>query len=129
MIVRRRDPRLVVDVCKNLEAKRWIPVQDLESAWHCVTAILFDTIPVGQQSFEIDPDLFAAGRARVARKDVAAVGDELIEIVGHRVLPGIRGRRHFRLIHDFAPASTWRGWGGAGSSSRSSSSRLLDGHQ
>ena len=127
MIVRRRDPRLVVDVCKNLEAKRWILVQDLKSTWRCVIAILFDKVLVGQKSFEIDADLFAAGRARVARKDVAAVGDELIEIVGHGVLPGIRGRRHFRVKHDFAPASTWRG--GAGSSSRSSSSRLLDGHQ
>src|SRR5262245_38794436 len=86
MIVRRRDTRLVVNVRENLKTKRWIFVQDLESAWHSVTAIFFDKILVGQQALEIDADLFAAGRARVARKDVAAVGDELIEIVGHGVL-------------------------------------------
>src|SRR5262245_38347185 len=95
MIVRRRDTCLVVDVCKNLEAKLWIFVQDLESALHCVTAIVFDKILVSQQSFEIDTDLFAAGRARVAREDIATVGDELIEIVGHGVLPGLRGRTAF----------------------------------
>src|SRR5262245_44200944 len=95
MIVRRRDTCLVVDVCKNLEAKLWILVKDLESTWHCVTAIFFDKILVGQQSLEIDADLFAASWARVACKDVVAVGDELIEIVGHGVLPGIRGRTSF----------------------------------
>src|SRR5262245_45119904 len=95
MVVRRRDPRLVVDVCKNLEAKHWIFVQDLESAWHRLTAIFFDKILVSQQSFESDADLFAAGRARVARKDVAAVNDELIEIVGHGDLPGIHSRMIF----------------------------------
>src|SRR5262245_768926 len=95
MIVRRRDTRLGVDVCKNLEAKLWIFVKDLESAWHRVTAIFFDKIIVGQQSLEIDADLFAASWARVARKDVVAVGDELIEIVGHGVLPGLRGRTSF----------------------------------
>ena len=95
MIVRRRDTRFVVDVCKNLEAKIWIFVQDLESGRHCVTAIFFDEILVGQQSFEIDADLFAAGGARVACKDIAAVGDELIEIVDHRVLPGHAGRTSF----------------------------------
>src|SRR4029434_5079382 len=95
MIVRRRDTRFVVDVCKNLEAELWIFVQDLESAWHCVTAIFFDKILVSQQSFEINANLFAAGRARVARKNIATVGDELIEVVGHGVLPGMRGRTAF----------------------------------
>src|SRR5262245_30125305 len=98
MIVRRRDARLIINVCKDLEAKLWIFVQDLESAWHCVTTIFFDKILVGEQSLEIDTDMFAAGRASVARKTVAAVGDELSEIVSHGVLPGIRGRHHFRAI-------------------------------
>src|SRR5262245_21767355 len=109
MIVRRRDAGLIIDVCKDLEAKLWIFVQDLKSAWHCVTTIFFDKILVGQQPLEIDTDLFAAGRPRVARKNGAALGDELNEIVGHGVLPGIRGRRHFRAIHDCAPAESWRG--------------------
>src|SRR6476660_3723058 len=95
MIVRWRGERLVVAVCKNLEAKLWILVQDPESARDCFTATFFDKILVGQQSLEIDPDVFAAGRSRVARKDVAASSDELIEIVGHGVLPGIRGRTSF----------------------------------
>jgi hypothetical protein len=111
--VRRRDARLIIYVCKDLEAKLWIFVQDLQSAWHCVTTIFFDKILVGQQSLEIDTDMFAAGRARVARKTVAAVGDELNEIVGHGVLPGISGRRHFRVIHDCTPAGSWRGCSGA----------------
>src|SRR5262245_11658502 len=83
MIVRRRDACLIIDVCKDLEAKLWIFVQDLKSAWHCVTTIFFDKILVGQQPLEIDTDLFAAGRPRVARKNGAALGDELNEIVGH----------------------------------------------
>jgi hypothetical protein len=103
MIVRRRDTRFVVDVCKNLEAKLRIFVQDLESAWHCITAIFFDKIPVGQQSLEIDADLFAAGSARVACKDIAAVGDELIEIIRHGAPPGHTRREvifaHYTTVH------------------------------
>ena len=92
MIVRRRDARLVVDMCKDLEAERRILVQAPSDRVTRRRRNILDEILVGQQSLEIDADLFAAGRARVARKDIAAVGDKLIEIVGHGVLPGLRGR-------------------------------------
>ena len=105
MIVRRRDTRFVVDVCKNLEAKLWIFVKDLEPAWHCVTAIFFDKIPVGQQSLEIDADLFAAGRARVARKDVA--GERLLRRAIGTFLPvGL-------IVHFMARASFSRSSSGS----------------
>ena len=85
--MRRRDTRLVVDVCKNLEAKFWIFVQHFQAALYVVAAMFLDEILVGEQTFEIDADPFAPGRAGISRKGRTTIGDELVEVIGHNVLP------------------------------------------
>ena len=87
MIVRRRDARLVVDVREHLEFQLRVFVQDLEAAFDVVAAILLDEVLVAQKPLEIGADLLAAGGAGVVLQRDAAVGDELIEFVGHGVLP------------------------------------------
>ena len=46
-----------------------------------VTAISADKIVILEQTLEVLPHLFAAGRAGIARKICAAIGDELIEFI------------------------------------------------
>src|SRR6267142_296222 len=86
MVVRRRHPRLVVDVGEHLEAKRLILVEKLESARHVVPAIFPNEIGVRQQALEIEAHLLAALGTRVAGEARPAVGDELVKIVRHRLL-------------------------------------------
>src|SRR5882724_889241 len=86
MVVRRRHPRLVVDVGEHLEAKHLVLVEKLESAWHVVPAIFPNEIGVRQQALEIDAHLLAALGTRVAGEARAAVGDELVKVVRHRLL-------------------------------------------
>ena len=57
-----------------------------------------DEVGIGEQLFEIDAHLFAAGNAGIAGERCAAIGDELIEFVGHGVPPGLK--RH--LARSFA---------------------------
>src|SRR4029079_4508176 len=90
MVVRRRYARLVVDVCKNLETERRIFVKDLQPARNVVAAEFLDEILVGEQAFEILTDLFASRRAGIARKSGTAIADELVEVIGHGVPPGLQ---------------------------------------
>src|SRR5215510_14672310 len=80
---------------KHLEAKRLVLVEKLEPAWHVVAAIFPHEIGVRQQSLEIDAHLLAAFGARVAGKARAAVGDELVKIIGHRFLRAGRFVPHY----------------------------------
>ena len=83
VIVRRRSVRFVVDVGEHLEAELGILVQDFHAARLVVAAIFGDEVGIGEQALEIAAHLFAAGRARIAGERGFAIGDELVEVVGH----------------------------------------------
>src|ERR1700683_3226732 len=86
VIVWRRDARLVVDVGEDLEAEFWILVEDMKSTWR-LFAMLADKIRIAKQGFKLGADLLAAFRSRVALQDCAAIGDKLVELIGHCVTP------------------------------------------
>src|SRR6188768_2094534 len=90
MVVRRGYARLVVDVRENLKAEFRVFVEDFQPAWHAIAAVLFDEILVCEQTFEILADLFASRRAGIARKNGTAIADELVEVIGHGVSPGLQ---------------------------------------
>ena len=54
-----------------------------------VAAIGADEFGIGEQPLEIGAHLFAADRAGIARKSRSAIGNELIEVVSHGVLPDV----------------------------------------
>jgi hypothetical protein len=88
VIVRRRDARLVVDVGEHLELQVRVLVENLQAAFDIVAAIFLDEVLVAQELLEVGADLLAAAGAGIALQGIAAVGDELIELVSHVVLPG-----------------------------------------
>ena len=99
MIVRRRHPRLVVDVGEDLEAEVGVLVEHLEPLRCVVAAMAFDELAVGQQALEAHAHLLAAVRAGIALQRGAAIRDELVEVVRHAAAPsGERvGRRFLRI--------------------------------
>ena len=88
MVVRRGYPRLVIDVGKNLEAELGVFVKDLQPARYVIAAVFLDEVLVREQTFEILADLFAPGMAGVTRQSVTSIGNKLVEVIGHGVLPG-----------------------------------------
>src|ERR1700733_3987848 len=83
VVVQWRDPRLIVDVGKNLKAELGILIEHLQSARHVVSRMPADKVRVAQQAFEIFPHLFAAFRPGVTRKAGTAIRYELIEFISH----------------------------------------------
>src|SRR5690349_5609530 len=73
---------------KHLEAEVLVLVQDLQAARHVVAAGCRDEVLVGEQPLEMLAHVLAALGARIALQDGAAVGDELVELVGHVRPPG-----------------------------------------
>ena len=63
---------------EDLETKLRVFVQQFQAALYVVAAMFLDEIVVGEQTFEILADQFAPGRAGIARKCRAAIGDELV---------------------------------------------------
>src|SRR5215510_4486723 len=95
VVMRRRDTGFVIDMGEDLEAELRVFVQHLQAARYVVAAIFLDEILVGEQTFEILADQFAPGRAGIARKGRTAIGDELVEVIGHSVLPGMGHKSYF----------------------------------
>src|SRR5262249_33387938 len=93
VVVRRRHPPLVVDVGENLEAERLVLVEHLQSLRDIVAAVLAHEVGARQQALEIAAYLFAARRTGIAREAGAAVGDELVEVVGHGGPPDTAAQR------------------------------------
>src|SRR5580704_1308284 len=87
VVVRRRYPRLIVDVGENLEAELRVLVEHMQAARR-VLAMLADKIRILQQMLELGADFLAPAGAGIARKDRTAVRYELIELIGHGVTPG-----------------------------------------
>src|SRR5262245_5810029 len=87
VVMRRRHPRLVIDMGEHLEAECLVLVKQLEPARHVLAAVLAHEVGVRQQALEIDPHCFAPGGAGVAAKVRAAIRDELVKIIGHRGSP------------------------------------------
>src|SRR5215831_16695435 len=85
--MRRGDARAVVAMREHLESELRVLVEDFHSARGIVPAIRAHEVLVPEQALEPFAHLFASGRAGVARERGAAVGDELVEIVGHMGLP------------------------------------------
>src|SRR5271166_2941858 len=102
MIVRRRHARLVVDMGEDLKPELGILVEQLEPARHAFAAIFLDEILVGKQSLEPRAHLLPAAWPGIALEDEAAIGDELIEIIGHSV----SSRNLFRPASRIASRST-----------------------
>src|SRR5580658_11380917 len=95
VIVRRRYPRLVVDVGEDLETELRVLVEHMQAARR-VLAMLADEVRVLQQLLEPRAHLFAAIGAGIARKNGTAIRYELIELIGHGVSPGRMISAHFR---------------------------------
>src|SRR5215813_10807163 len=93
VVVRRRHPSLVVDVGENLETERLVLVEHLQSLRDVIAAVLAHKVGARQQALEIAAHLFAAGRTWIAREAGAAVGDELVEVVGHGGPPDTAAQR------------------------------------
>ena len=86
-LVRRRNAGLVVDVRKHLEAELVVLVEHLQAARLVVAAIGLEEVRVGEQLFQVLAHAFPAGGAGVLAEGGPAIGDELVEIVSHGVLP------------------------------------------
>ena len=106
MIVRRRRARLVVDVGEHLEAELGILVQNLQPARLVVAAIGADEVGIAEQAFEIGAHLFAPRRAGFARERGFAIGDELVEVVGHGGPPWRRQAGYSRAMRRRTPAAS-----------------------
>src|ERR1043166_7738888 len=87
MVVRRGHARAVVAMGEHLEPELRVLVENFHPAGRVVAAILPHEILVREQSLEPGAHLLAAGGAGIARESSAAVGDELVEVVGHLCLP------------------------------------------
>src|SRR5215467_14803512 len=87
MIMRRRDTCFFIHMCEDLKAEFSILVQYLQAARYVVATIFLDEIFIVEQAFEIEAHPLAAGGARIAIEGCAAIGDELLEIVSHGVVP------------------------------------------
>src|SRR5215470_7949155 len=83
VVMRRRHPRLVVDVGEHLESEIGVLVEQLQAARHALAAVFFDERLVRQQMLELDAYLLAAIGPGVAREDGTTIRDELIEVVRH----------------------------------------------
>src|SRR6516162_307923 len=101
MVVRRRHPRLVVDMGEDLESEIGVLVEHLQAARHLLAAIAFDEVAIREQLLEFKANLFPALGAAVAGENGAAIRHELIEVVGHCCLLRTRDR----LASLIAPAS------------------------
>src|SRR5215813_2444190 len=66
VIVRRRYPRLVVDMGEDLEAELRVLVEHLQAARHVVAAVGLDEVAVREQLLEFLPNLLAAIGSAVA---------------------------------------------------------------
>src|SRR5215471_3447098 len=88
VVVRGRDPSLVVDMGEDLESEIGVLVQHLQAARHLLAAIGLDEVAVREQLLEFQANLFAALGAAIAGENGAAIRHELIEVIGHRCLPG-----------------------------------------
>src|SRR5215470_12832844 len=87
MIVRRRHPRLVVDMREHLESQIGILVKQLQSARHALAAVFFHERLVRKEMLQFEAHLLPALRSGIAREDSTAVRDELIEVVRHHCPP------------------------------------------
>src|SRR5436309_14537202 len=83
MVVRRRHPRLVVDVGQDLKPELGVFVQYLEPTRHLGAAIFFDELLLRKQPLQPRADLLASSRSRITLENGTAIGHELIESVGH----------------------------------------------
>src|SRR5262249_17978500 len=99
----RGGARAVIAMRENLEPELRVLVKDFHSARRVVAAIRAYEVLVPEQALEPFAHLFAPGRAGIARERRAAVGDELVEIVGHLGLPGDR-----LIAGIFAQICAWR---------------------
>src|SRR5262249_46729811 len=94
VVMRRRHPRLVVDMDEHLEAERLVLVQELEPARHILAAVRAYELRIRQQALEVGAHGFAPRGAGVAGEVPAAIGNELFKIVGHWVPPFSRSEGH-----------------------------------
>src|SRR6516164_6459641 len=87
MIVRRRHPRLVVDMGEDLKAELGILVKQLEPARRLCAAIRLDEVRIREEALELRANLLPSARPGIALEDGTAIGNELIEIVRHAFAP------------------------------------------
>ncbi len=103
VVVRRRHPRLVVDVGEHLEAELRILVEHLQAARHLIAAIFFHERLVRQQTFERYAHLLAAFGPGIALENGAAIRHERIEVVRHGDPPCRNAFSKSRSSHRKAP--------------------------
>src|SRR5689334_4713432 len=80
---------------EHLEPQLRIFVEHLDAGRLVVAAMLGNEVCVPDEAFEILQHLLPAGGAGIARQGRAAIGDELVEVVGHGVLPDVGFARKY----------------------------------
>ena len=91
VIVRRRYPRLVVDMGEDLEPELRVLIEQLQAARHLVAAVLLNKVAVREQLLKLLANLLAAIGSAVALENGATIGHELIEVISHGCLLGANG--------------------------------------